>query len=808
MNCLRGLFVFFFFLLATSVFAQQIPADLSNLKASQISNTQLQQYIDQAKQRGLTIDQVETELLQRGFPETEMAELKIRIQQLNSNDSNTTANTDVNRSNQDTKRKLPETNPLLNPPLENKKISKVFGTELFANNNLTFEPDLRMATPKNYVIGPDDELLLNIYGMNMSQQTLKVSPDGTVNVKYAGVVNVNGLTIEGATSVLKSRLARYYPALNSGQTKLQLALGNIRSIRVILIGAINRPGTYTLPSLANLFNALYVSGGPAENGSLRNIELIRNNKVVQIADLYDFLVRGDLSANVRLEDNDVIRVPFATTMITLNGQLNRPGIFELHDNESLKDAITYAGGFKSKAFKGRLTGNRYSDFDKRVIDVSGDSLQLFKPRNGDEYFVDSVVNRYQNRVIISGAVFKPGPYAIENGMTLKQLINKAQGLKEDVYTGRALVVRTKDDLSKEYIAVELKPIAEGKEDGLLLKREDSVHVASLFDIRDTATVTINGAVRNPGTYRFEEGLSLKSLILKAQGFADEATGQGIEISRRKRDVEVTKAGSNIVELISVNDNKELSGTSADVTLKPFDIITVKEDPYYKKQISVKVTGEVLMPAVYTLQSREERLSSIIQRAGGLLYTSNLAGAKLVRLKREGVDTSEVKRLLKSVVKDTTTQSKTVETISKNTRDVAINLGYILSHPGSADDITLEEGDELIIPRINNTVSVNGEVFRPVEVMYENGKNINDYLSDAGGVTQSGKKGRAFVIYPNGSSAQIKKPFGIFRHYPKIEPGSNIFVPEKRKKEGVDAAKAGIFISAVTGLMTALALIFK
>jgi protein involved in polysaccharide export with SLBB domain len=325
MNCLRGLFVFFFFLLATSVFAQQIPADLSNLKASQISNTQLQQYIDQAKQRGLTIDQVETELLQRGFPETEMAELKIRIQQLNSNDSNTTANTDVNRSNQDTKRKLPETNPLLNPPLENKKISKVFGTELFANNNLTFEPDLRMATPKNYVIGPDDELLLNIYGMNMSQQTLKVSPDGTVNVKYAGVVNVNGLTIEGATSVLKSRLARYYPALNSGQTKLQLALGNIRSIRVILIGAINRPGTYTLPSLANLFNALYVSGGPAENGSLRNIELIRNNKVVQIADLYDFLVRGDLSANVRLEDNDVIRVPFATTMITLNGQLNRPG---------------------------------------------------------------------------------------------------------------------------------------------------------------------------------------------------------------------------------------------------------------------------------------------------------------------------------------------------------------------------------------------------------------------------------------------------------------------------------------------------
>jgi protein involved in polysaccharide export with SLBB domain len=267
-----------------------------------------------------------------------------------------------------------------------------------------------------------------------------------------------------------------------------------------------------------------------------------------------------------------------------------------------------------------------------VIDVAGDSLQWFKPKNGDEYFIDSVVNRYQNRVIISGAVFKPGPYAVENGMTLKQLINKAQGLKEDVYTGRALVVRAKDDLSKEYIAVELKPITEGKEDGLLLKREDSVHIASIFDLKDTATVVINGAVRKPGTYRYEEGLSLRSLILKAQGFADEATGQGIEISRRKRDVEVNKSGSNIVELITVNDNKELSGSSTDIQLKPFDIITVKEDPYYKKQISVKVTGEVLMPAVYTLQSREERLSSIIQRAGGLLYTANIGGAKLVRQK--------------------------------------------------------------------------------------------------------------------------------------------------------------------------------
>ena len=492
-------------------------------------------------------------------------------------------------------------------------------------------------------------------------------------------------------------------------------------------------------------------------------------------------------------------------MVTLNGQLNRPGIFELQEAESLKDAIDFAGGFKSKAFRGRITGSRFGDFNKEVLDVAGDRMQAFRLQNGDEFFIDSVVNRYQNRVVINGAVFKPGAYALDNGMSLMQLIQKAQGLKEDVYTGRALLVRTRQDLSREYIAVDLKPIIAGDDDGLLLQKEDSLHVASIFDIRDTATVTINGAVRKPGTFRYEEGLSLKSLILKAEGYSDNATGLGIEISRRKRDVDVNKSGSNIVELIKLDDTKELSGTSTDIQLKPFDIITIKEDPFYKKQISVAISGEVLMPAVYTLQSREERLSSLISRAGGLLYTANIGGAKLIRKKKEVIDSSEIKRLYHSVVKDTTKTKVAVP--EKSTTDVAIDLGYILKHPGSADDITLEEGDELVIPRINNTVSVNGEVFRPVDIMFEKGKKMDDYLSDAGGVTQAGLRNKAFVIYANGRSAKIKRPLGIFKSYPVIEPGANIFVPQKAKKEGgFDAAKTGILVSAVTALITAVSLL--
>ena len=801
-NFLRLLFIFFFcflYLLASA----QIPSDLRNVKASQITNSQLQQYLNQAKARGIDANELEAELLRRGLPSSEMSELKLRIQQLMISDTDVEPSSKTELNN---KRTAPKTTlPAYESPEVLKKRSLIFGTEIFSNSNLSFEPDLRMPTPKNYAIGPDDELLLNIYGVNISQQNLKVSPEGTVNVKYAGIIHVNGLTIEAATEVFKNRLKKFYPALGSGATKLQLTLGNIRSIRVTLIGAINRPGTYTLPSLATLYNALYVSGGPGESGSFRKIELIRNNKVIYLADLYEFLMKGDLQSNVRLEDNDVIRVPYASLLITLNGELNRPGIFELHEKESLNDAIGFAGGFRSKAFKGRITGNRFTDFDRRVIDIPGDSLAFFKPVNGDEYFIDSVINRYQNRVIIDGAVFKPGAYALERDMTLKQLINKAQGLKEDVYSGRALVVRTRQDFTKEYISVELKPIITGQLDGLLLNKEDSVHIASIFDLRDTTTVTINGAVRKPGNYRYEDGLSLKSLILKADGFSDNATGRDIEISRRKRDVAINKPGSEIVEIIRVNNDKELSG--ADLELKPFDIITVKDDPFYKRQISVKITGEVMMPAVYTLQSREERLSSLINRAGGLLYTADIKGAKLVRRKKEIVDTTEVKRLLESVIKDTLSKIKT-EGIAKPTTDVAINLDYILKHPGSQDDITLEERDELIIPRINNTVNVSGEVFKALDIMFETGKSMKDYISDAGGYTPKGKKSRAFVIYANGSSAKIKRPLGIFKTYPRIYPGSSIFVPEKPKKDQLDIAKAGIFISAITALVTAISLITK
>lgn len=791
-------------LLCIQVNAQQLPSDLSTVKSSQISDAQLISILNQAKSNGLTQDQITTEMLRRGLPPAEMQELKERIQQLEFG-STSISDSSTQLKNQSTRTVKQKTNSIDILFKEKEKL-ELFGTELFSNTNLTFEPDLRMATPANYIIGPDDELLLTIYGSNVSQQNLKVSPEGTIHVKYAGILTVSGLSVEAATSLLKARLTKYYPALANNQTRLQLALGNIRSIKVILIGAIKRPGTYTLPSLATLFNALYVSGGPGENGSFRKIELIRNNKVIQVADLYEFLLKGNQQTNILLQDNDVIRIPFANSLITLDGQLNRPGIYELLPADNLETAVEFAGGFKSKAFRGRITGTRFLDFGRSMLDISGDSLSRFQPKNGDEFLVDSVINRFNNRVIITGAVFKPGPYALEPGMKMADLIQKAQGVKEDVFSGRALLIRTRSNLTKEYINEELTPILNGEKVGQSLQKDDSVHIVSIFDLRDSLTVTINGAVRKPGTFRYEDSLSLKALIMKAGGYTDNAYSLGIEVSRRKRDINVNQSGGKIVELITINDSADLAGNKTDILLSPFDIVTIKENPYYKKQISVQISGEVLMPAVYTLQSREERLSSIIKRSGGLLYTANIKGAKLIRKKKELLDSMEVKRLLSTIEKDTSLTATDSISMLKTTRDVAIDLEFILKNPGSLDDITLEDGDELVIPRINNTVSVNGEVFRPLDIMFEKSKKFKDYLSDAGGVTLVGKRSRAFVIYPNGSSAKIKRTMGIFPRYPAIQPGSSIYVPQKPKRDGnFDAAKAGILVSTITALITAIAL---
>jgi protein involved in polysaccharide export with SLBB domain len=692
------------------------------------------------------------------------------------------------------------------------RASRVFGSELFSGVDPVFIPNLKIATPKGYVIGPEDELQLDIYGNNISNQKLMVSPEGFISVKYAGPVNVSGMTIEQAAGVLKGRLIKFYPALSSGATKLQLTLGSVRSIQVTIVGAVKKPGTITLPSIATLFNALYSSGGPLDNGSFRNIELVRNSKTIAIADLYEFILKGDQSANISLQDNDVIRIPFAQTQIALEGELNRKGIFEVKGTETLQQALDFAGGFKSNAFKGRITGTRFTDVERKVIDIAKADFSFFKLNNGDSLYIDSVVNRFDNRVVITGAVFKPGAYSIENGMDIKALIAKAQGLKEEAFVGRANMVRLREDKTKEYKSFNLKNILNGSEKFQLVK-EDSLHIVSILELRDSTTVTLLGPVKKPGDFRYEDSLTLQAILLQAGGLMENATPSKIEIGRRKKDINLGAKGAATSEVIQIDINKDLSQIGADIFLQPFDVISVKADPAKVKQISVKVSGELLYAGTYTLENPEERLSSIVKRAGGLLPYADINGAKLVR-RKEKIDTAQIKRLALSTARssselkksDTATSLATKE-LGSPTTDVALDLAKIMARPNSDDDLTLQDGDELIIPRFNNTVSVGGEVLKPVTVQYESGKGFGNYLSAAGGFTRNAYKTRAFVVYPNGRSAKSHSFLGI-RSHPRVTPGSSIFVPVKPEVNGFDAAKAGILVSAFSTILTTLVLLFR
>jgi len=609
---------------------------MRNIKASQVSEQQLQQIAQQFQSSGMSEAELMQQLQSRGLPETEITALVARIKGLTggttSGEGGTEAASGAKRTfkGEMTVFKAPEVK------------SKVFGAELFSGANPMFVPNLKIATPKSYIIGPEDELQLDVYGNNISSQKLIVSADGLVNVKYAGPVNLSGLTIEQAGNIIKSRLLKYYPALASGATKLQLTLGSVRSIQVSVIGAVKKPGTVTLPSIATLFNALYASGGPLDNGSFRNIELIRNNKVLVVADLYDFIVRGDQKSNLSLQDNDLIKVPFASIQVNLDGGLNRTGIFEMKNNESLQHALEFAGGFKSNAFKGAVSGTRYTDVERKIIDVRKDLFSQFNLINGDSLYVDSVVSKFENRVYITGAVYKPGSYALDNGMDLRSLITKAQGLKDDAFTGRANLVRKSLDLKKEYKGINLKNIITGAEK-FILQKEDSIHIVSNVELRDIKRIQLNGPVLNPGEFIYEDSLTLQALILQAGGFQENAELSSIEIGRRKSNIDPTISGVNTSEIILVNVQRELSKIGSEIYLQPYDLVSIKTDPSKLKQLSVKVSGEVKFAANYTLENPNERISSIISRAGGLLPYADIEGVKLVR-RRDGVDTALLKRL--------------------------------------------------------------------------------------------------------------------------------------------------------------------
>ncbi|MBW7846109.1 MAG: SLBB domain-containing protein [Bacteroidia bacterium] len=562
--------------------------NLSNVKVDELSDDQIKQFMGEFKNSGYSVEQIEKIAIQRKMPATEAQKLRARIEQIVN--TSEPAETEISRSTTET------STPRKTPKQTEKRI---FGDDLFNTTNLTFEPNLKIATPANYMLGPDDELVIDIYGYNEATYKLKVTPEGYIRIPIVGPVQVAGSTIEQAKRKIITQLRGIYSEISQGNTSVNITLGAIRSIKIHIIGEVNTPGTYTLPSLATVFNALYASGGPNQNGSFRNIMIIRNGKPLANIDIYDFLMKGELKNNIRLNDQDVIKIPAYETRVELVGEIKRPAFYECKNGEPLSALIKYAGGYTDVAYKERIKVTRNTGKEKSVADIPNEMLSMFIPQTGDVFEIGKIISRYENRVIINGAVFRPGTYALEQGMTLSKLIKKADGLKEDAFTTRAIVYRLLEDNSTEIISVDLNEILNGSKD-IELKREDMITINSKLALKEEYNIEIKGEVLNPGKYPYAENARVEDLIVAAGGLKENASRKKIEIARRfMNDGSVVSKES--ATIINYEVTEDLKNTK-DIHLEPFDLITVYSIPGYSTQKTIRIEGEVNYPGVFAISS--------------------------------------------------------------------------------------------------------------------------------------------------------------------------------------------------------------
>ncbi|GAA4327316.1 SLBB domain-containing protein [Mucilaginibacter gynuensis] len=811
------LFTLFLILIySLSTYAQQIPDDLSNINVDNLSDGQIRQLIQQANASNLSDAQLVQIAERKGLPATEAVKLTARIRSLkNGQEQNTDSKNNLTETADSipSKRKLsfipePDSASRIKPDLFDKIFPKVFGSDLFKNSNLTFAPNLKLATPKNYIIGPDDQLNINVYGNSLANWKLDVSPEGNINIPGIGLLNVAGKSIEQATANIKSKLAAGNYAVGRGTT-VQVSLGNIRSIKVILVGQINKPGTYTLPSLATAFNALYSAGGPNNNGSFRQIEIIRNNKLIRTLDIYDFLLKGDQINNIGLQDQDIIRVPTYRTHVELAGEIKTPAIFEVLPGETLQNVLGFAGGFSDVAYTNRVKVLQISDQQRKITDVYEADYKNYIPLRGDKYIVDRILDRYENQVSISGAVFRPGMYELEKGLTLSRLIEKAAGLKEDAFTGRGSITRLKQDNSKELISFDIKAILNKSAADIPLQREDSVAITSLFDLRDKYNVTIKGEVRKPGAFPFAEGMKVADLIVQSGGFTEGASAKRIEVAQRKTDSDPKSLNSDVAIVFSVDLDNKLDLNNADFTLHPYDIVSVYSLPGYEKQRTVKIEGEVLYPGYYTLKTKNEKISDILKRAGSLTASADADGSSLKRTNIAILGVDKNKRD-SSAIQERSDRLRRIQSSFKDSADVqtrnnyiGIDLKKILEKPGSITDLILEDGDVIRVPKQQQIVRVNGEVLFPSAVVFEKSKSFNDYVINAGGFAPTALKRGAYVVYANGTVRGTRK-FLFFTSRPAIKPGSEIYVPKKLPPRANTTQE---ILGITSGLASVAAIIF-
>lgn len=792
---IRKLLLLQLLLLVAHYVSAQVPTTmpieaLKQVKVDNLSDDQIRQVVAEMKNKGVTMGQLEQYAQQNGISSSETQKLKQRITALNL-DSDLTGKTsnaqgdniDESTRSVDTEgRPVPRSLSSEEQALENRR-RRIFGAELFGNQSLLFEPNLRMPTPPNYQLATGDEILIDVYGYSEIQHKLKVNTEGYIRIPNLGPVYVNGLTIEEAKERITKQLATIYSGIRSGNTFVAISLGSIRSIRVLIIGEIERPATYTLSSLSTVGNALYASGGPSLNGSFRNIHVIRNGKIVATFDLYDFLTNGDLTNNIVLRDQDIVKVNPYETRVEIIGEVKRPGIFEAKQGETLQRILDYAGGFTDFSFRDMIKAQRNSNKEREVVNIPADKIATFQLKSGDIFHVDSILNRFTNRVIISGAVFHPGGFALEPDMKVGDLIKRADGVREEAALARGVIRRLLPDFSPAYINFSVQDVLSGVQ-SIPLMREDSVVIFSKNNLKETYHVKISGEVNKVGYYDYAENMHLEDLILLAGGLRDAASLKNVEISRRVRNVIYNGSDTTLSVIQRFNLNNDLKSTpgAASFVLQPFDEIMVRRSPIYNEQANIYIDGEVLYPGLYTISSKQERISDVLARSGGLRAEAYPEGAVLLR--KTFVDKGDSSLLSNKLdvfynkLEDSTAVAKLEKTIARKEQLIGIELDKIVAHPGSKYDLFLEEGDVIRIPKKLQTVQLYGEVYFPKKVRFDKNYTFRDYIRRGGGFTSQGLKRKSYIVYANGEVKSTRRTL-FFNSYPKVKPGAEIYVPAKK-----------------------------
>ena len=852
MRFIKTIFAFVILLTISLTIYAQDPLggrDLSNLKVDALSENQISAIQQRLKQSGLTIDQLQSQAIAKGMSTEEFSKLKDRVNGISGIAGIVMAKTvkkstlSAQQSNSLTTSK-DSTSQILNNNIN----SFIFGSELFAtitsNSNAANKV---IATPLNYEIGPNDVIKLVVYGVQEYSSDATVSKEGKIQVDNVGQIKVAGLSIEAAKTRIKQQMAATaYSSLARGESKLDISLGDIRTIHITVIGAY-KSGTYNVSSLSNVISALSEAGGPNAIGSYREIEVIRNNKIFTKVDLYRFLQYGDQSQNIGLKDNDIIRVPAYKNRIELTGEVKRPGIFEVIGNENFSQVLEYAGGFSDNAYSAMVKIIQKNDKEKSVKDLSKIEYGKYQPRSGDVVSISKIINRYQNRVLLSGAVYRPDVYELQPGMRIADLINKADGLKEDAFTGRAQLIRTKPNLLKEMISINLsKALEKNTTENILLQREDELYINSILEIRDSLKVDLFGEVKTVGSFNYIDSMTVKDLVLMAGGFTY-AANKNIEVARlfqygdKVENNQVTK-----IFKTEINGDLSFNAGQENIVLQPLDVITITKKVGYTLPEVITISGQVQSAGKYTLSSRVEKVSDIVKRAGGLIGEAYGEGAYIKR-KRFDIDSLKSDETKTSIELAYTRKFKAKQEADKNsilntpaassamgTTDIdlnpqakgnklkdtlnalfkdieedyyqiAIDINYIMQHPGSELDLVLRAKDEIVIPKMDNRVKISGGVLRPTNIVYREGLTVGECISAAGGISEYAKRGRAYVIYANGKSNRTKM-FGIFRVNPPIRPGSEVVIPETDAKKEKAITTIVQFTTVIAQVIAALATI--